>query len=125
VGARAPFDRGWLVTTEALSKSAKELSHGSQLRLVGSEGSMPPPKGILLSISPLASNMSEGVSRKWIEPWPCTGPLSDIPYFVYSRAVVKPRSRANFRSLEVYSGFYRQNLVGSLLRGMPKVVDYR
>jgi hypothetical protein len=104
VGTRAPFDRGWLVATEALSKSAKELSHGSRLRLVGSEGSMPFPMGIPLSTSPLASNMSEGVSRKWLEPWPCMGSLSDIPYYVYSRAAIEPRSRASFQSLKVYSG---------------------
>jgi hypothetical protein len=58
VGARAPFDRGRLVAVEALSKGAKELSHGSQLRLVGSEGSMAPPKGISLPTSLLASNLS-------------------------------------------------------------------
>jgi hypothetical protein len=104
VGARAPFNRGRVVATEALSKSAKELSHGSRLRLVGSEGSMPPPEGIPLSTSPLASNMSEGVSRKWLEPRPCTSLLSDIPYSVYSRAAVEPRSRASFRTLEVCSG---------------------
>jgi hypothetical protein len=41
---------------------------------------MPPPEGIPLLTSPLALNMSEGVLRKWLELWPCTGPLSDIPY---------------------------------------------
>jgi hypothetical protein len=104
VGARAPFDRGRLVAAEVLSKSAKELSHGSRLCLVGFEGSMPPPEGIPMSTSPLASNMSKGVLRKWLEPWPCMGPLLDIPYSVYSRAAVEPRSRASFRSLEVYRG---------------------
>jgi hypothetical protein len=64
---------------------------------------MPPSEGIPLSISPLTSNTSEGVSRKWLKPWPCTGPLSDIPYSVYSRAAVEPPSRASFRTLEVYS----------------------
>jgi hypothetical protein len=44
---------------------------------------MPPSEGIPLSTSPLASNMSEGVSRKWLDPWPHTGPLSDISYSVY------------------------------------------
>jgi hypothetical protein len=33
--------------------------------------------------------MSEGISRKWLEP-------SVIPNSVYSRAAVEPRSRANF-----------------------------
>jgi hypothetical protein len=103
-GSPCPFDRGRLAAAEALSKSAKELSYGSRLYLVGSEGSMPPSEGIPLSTSPLASNMSEGILRKWFKPWPCTGPLSDIPYSVYSRAAVKPRSRASFRTLEVYSG---------------------
>jgi hypothetical protein len=103
VGARAPFDRGRLVAAEALSKSAKELSHRSRLRLVGSEGSMPPPEGIPLPTSLLASNMSEGVSRKWLEPWHCMGSFSNIPYYVYSRVAVEPWLRANFRSLEVYS----------------------
>jgi hypothetical protein len=103
VGARALFDRGRLVAVEALSKSAKELSYGSRLCLVGFEGSMPPSEGIPLSTSPLALNMSEGISRKWLEPWPCMGLLSDIPYSVYSRAAVEPRSRASFRTLEVYS----------------------
>jgi hypothetical protein len=84
------------VAAEALSKGAKEFSHGSQLRSVGSEGSMPPPKGIPLPTSFLASNMSEGVSRKWLEPWPHMGTFLDFPYSVYSRA--------SFRSLEVYSG---------------------
>jgi hypothetical protein len=54
--------------------------------------------------SPLASNMSEGISRMRLEPWPCSGPLSDISYSIYSRAVVEPWLRASFRSLEVYSG---------------------
>jgi hypothetical protein len=105
VGARAPFDRGRLAAMEGLSKSAKELSYGSQLHSVGAEGSMPPSEGIPLSTSPLASNMSEGISRKWLEPWPHTGPLSDIPYSVYSREAIEPRSRASFRTLEIYSGF--------------------
>jgi hypothetical protein len=83
VGAHAPFDRGRLAAAEALSKSAKELSYGSRVRLVGSEGSMPPFEGIPLSTCPLASNMSEGILRKWLEPWPYMGPLSDIPYSVY------------------------------------------
>jgi hypothetical protein len=96
MGARAPFDRGRLVAAEALCKGAKESSHRSRLCLVGSEGSMPPLEGIPLPTSFLASNMSEGVSRKWVEPWPCMGPLSDIPYSVYSRAAVEPRSRASF-----------------------------
>jgi hypothetical protein len=104
VGARALFDRGRLVVAEALSKSAKELSYGSRLRLVGSEGSMPPSEEIPLSTSPLASNMSKGILRKWLEPWPCMGLLSDIPYSVYSRAAVEPQSRASFRTLEIYSG---------------------
>jgi hypothetical protein len=104
VGAHAPFDRGRLAAAEALSRSVKELSYGSRLCLVGSEGSMPPSEGIPLSTSLLASNMSEGISRKWLEPWPYTGPLSDIPYSVYSRAAVEPRSRASFRTLEAYSG---------------------
>jgi hypothetical protein len=104
VGAHAPFDRGQLVAAEALSKGAKELSHGSWLRLIGFEGSTPSPEGIPLSTSPLASNTSKGISRKWLEPWPYMGPLLDIPYFVYSREAVEPRSRASFRSLVVYSG---------------------
>jgi hypothetical protein len=65
---------------------------------------MPPSKGIPLSTSPLASNMSEDVSRKWFEPWPYMGPLSDIPYSAYLRAAVEPPPRASFRTLEVYSG---------------------
>jgi hypothetical protein len=65
---------------------------------------MPPSEGIPLLTSPLALNMSEGVSRKWLEPWPCMGPLSDIPYSAYSRAAIEPWSRASFRTLEVYSG---------------------
>jgi hypothetical protein len=72
--------------------------------LIGSKGSMPPSEGISSSTSPLASNMSEGISRKWLEPWPCTGPLLDIPYFVYLRAAVEPWLRASFRTLKVYSG---------------------
>jgi hypothetical protein len=104
VGAHAPFDRGRLAATEALSKSVKDLSYGSQLRSVGAEGSMPPFEGIPLLTSPLASNMSKGISRKCLEPWPCMGPLSDIPYSVYSRVAVEPRSRASFQTLEVYSG---------------------
>jgi hypothetical protein len=68
VGARAPFDRGRLAAAEALSKSAKELSCGSRLRSIGSEGSTPPSKGIPPPTSPLASNMSKGVSRKRLEP---------------------------------------------------------
>jgi hypothetical protein len=103
-GSPAPFDRGWLAAAEALSKSVKELSYGSWLRLIGSEGSMPPSEGIPPSTSPLALNMSEGILRMRLEPWPCTGPLSDIPYSIYSRAAVVPWSRASFRSLEVYSG---------------------
>jgi hypothetical protein len=96
VEARAPFDRGRLVAAEALSKSAKELLHGSRLHLVGSKGSTPPLEGIPLSTSLLASNMSEGVSRKWLEPRPCMGSFSDIPYSVYSRAAVEPWLRAIF-----------------------------
>jgi hypothetical protein len=68
VGARAPSGRGRLVAAEALSKSDKELSCGSWLCLMGSEGSMPPFEGIPPPTPPLASNMSEGVSRKWPEP---------------------------------------------------------
>jgi hypothetical protein len=104
VGARAPFDRGRLAAAEVLSKSAKELSYGSRLCLIGSEDSMPPSEGILPSTSPLALNMCEGISRMRLEPRPCTGPLSDIPYSIYSRAAVEPWPRASFRSLEVYSG---------------------
>jgi hypothetical protein len=103
VGAHALFDKGRLVAVGVLSKNAKELSYGSRLRLVGSEGSMPPSEGIPLSTSPLALNMSEGISRKWLEPWPCTGPLSDIPYSIYPRAAVEPWSRASFRTVEVCS----------------------
>jgi hypothetical protein len=104
VGARAPSDRGRLVATEVLSKSAKELSCGSRLCSIGSEGSLPPSEGIPPSTSLLASNMSEGVLRKWLKPWPCTGMSSVIPDSVYSRAAIEPRSRASFRSLEVHSG---------------------
>jgi hypothetical protein len=101
VGARAPFDRGWLAAAEALSNSAKELSRESQLRSMGSEGLMPPSEGIPPPISLLASNMSEGVLRKRLEPWPCMGLPSVIPNSVYSRAAVEPWSRASFRTLEV------------------------
>jgi hypothetical protein len=101
VGAHAPFDRGRLAAAEALSKSAKELSCGSQLRSMGSEGSMPPSEGIPPSTSPLASNMFEGVSRKRLEPWPCMGLLLDIPNSGYSRAAIEPWSRASFQTLEV------------------------
>jgi hypothetical protein len=103
VGACASFDRGRLPAAEELSKSAKELSCGSRLRLIGSEGSMPLSEGIPPSTSPLASNMSEGISRKWLEPWPCTGMPSVIPNSVYSRAAVEPWSRASFRTLEIQS----------------------
>jgi hypothetical protein len=89
---------------EALSKSAKELSCGSQLCSIGSEGSMPPSKGIPPSTSHLASNMSEGILRKWLEPWTRTGPPSVIPNSVYSRAAVEPWSRASFLTLEIESG---------------------
>jgi hypothetical protein len=64
VGARAPFDRGWLAAAEALSKSAKEWSCGSRLRSIGSEGSTSPFEGIPPPTSSLASNMFEGVLRK-------------------------------------------------------------
>jgi hypothetical protein len=90
VGARAPFDRGRLVAVEVLSKSAKELSYGSRFHSIGSEGSMPPSEGIPPPTSSLASNMSEGVSRKRLKPWPYTGPLSVIPNSVYSRAPIEP-----------------------------------
>jgi hypothetical protein len=39
---------------------------------------MPPSEGIPPSTPPLASNMFEVVSRKWLEPWPCTGTSSVI-----------------------------------------------
>jgi hypothetical protein len=64
---------------------------------------MPPSEGIPPLITPLASNMSEGISRKWLEPWPCTGTSSVIPDSVYLRAAVEPWWRASFRSLEVHS----------------------
>jgi hypothetical protein len=96
VGAHAPFDRGRLAAAEALCKSAKELSCRSRLRSMGSEGSMPPSEGIQPPTSPLASNMSKGVLRKRLEPWPCTGPPSVIPNSVYSRAAVEPWLRASF-----------------------------
>jgi hypothetical protein len=101
VGAYASFDRGRLAATEALSKSAKELSCGSWLRSMGFEGSMPPSEGIPPPTSPLALNMSEGILRKRLEPWPSMGPPSVIPNSDYSRIAVEPRSRANFRTLEV------------------------
>jgi hypothetical protein len=93
-----------LAVAEALSKSAKEWLCGSRLCSMGSEGSTPPSEGIPPSSSSSASNMSEGVLRKRLEPWPCIGLLLDIPYSVYSRAVVEPRSRANFQTLEVCHG---------------------
>jgi hypothetical protein len=104
VGARAPFDRGRLVTVEALSKSAKELLHGSRLYLVGSEGSMPPPEGIPLSTPPLALNMSEGISRKWLKPWPCMGPLLRHPLLCLLEGSYRTPVEADFRSLKVYRG---------------------
>jgi hypothetical protein len=124
VGARAPFDRGRLAAMEVLSKSAKELLCGSRLRSMESEGSMPPSEGIPPSTSPLASNMFEGISRKWLKPWPCTSPPLVIPNSVYlraavepwsspplvipnsvySRAAVEPWSRASFRTLKIQSG---------------------
>jgi hypothetical protein len=51
---------------------------------------MPPAEGIPPSTSPLASNMIEGISKKWLEPWPSMGTPSLIPNSVYSRAAVKP-----------------------------------
>jgi hypothetical protein len=43
---------------------------------------MPTSKGIPPSSSPLASNMSEVISRKWLEPWPCMGrPQSSLTLF--------------------------------------------
>jgi hypothetical protein len=65
---------------------------------------MPPFEGIPPPTSPLASTMFEGISRKWLEPWPCMGPPSVIPNSVYSRAAVEPWSRASFRTLKVRSG---------------------
>jgi hypothetical protein len=104
VGTRAPFDRGRLAAVEALSKSAKELSCGSRVRSIGTEGSMPPSEGIPPPTSPLALNMSEGVSRKRLEPWPGMGMPSVIPNSTYLRAAIKPRLRASFRTLKVCSG---------------------
>jgi hypothetical protein len=65
---------------------------------------MPSSKGIPPLTSHLASNTSEGVSRKWLEPWPCTGMSLVVLDSVYSRAAVEPWLRASFRSLKVYSG---------------------
>jgi hypothetical protein len=90
VGAHALFDWGQLAAMEALSKNAKEWSHGSRLHSIGSEGSMPPFEGIPPLTSLLALNMSEEVSRKRLEPWPRTGLPSVIPNSVYSRAAVEP-----------------------------------
>jgi hypothetical protein len=101
VGARAPFDKGRFVAVEALSKSAKWLSCESRLCSIGSEGSMPSSKGISPPTSLLALNMSEGVSRRRLEPWPCMGSPLGIPNFVYSGTTVKPWSRASFRTLVV------------------------
>jgi hypothetical protein len=48
--------------------------------------------------------MSEGISRKWLEPWLCTGLPSVIPNSVYLRVAVELWSRVSFRTLEVQSG---------------------
>jgi hypothetical protein len=40
---------------------------------------MPPFEGIPSSTSLLASNMSGGASRVWLEPWPCMGASLVIP----------------------------------------------
>jgi hypothetical protein len=48
---------------EAPSKNVKEYLCGSRLHAIGSEGSMPPSKGIPSSTSLLASNTSRGLER--------------------------------------------------------------
>jgi hypothetical protein len=40
---------------------------------------MPPSEGIPPSTSLLASNTSGGVSREWLEPWPCVGMSPVVP----------------------------------------------
>jgi hypothetical protein len=40
---------------------------------------MPPSEGIPPSTSLLASNMSGGASREWLEPWPCMGASLVVP----------------------------------------------
>jgi hypothetical protein len=103
VGARAPFDRGRLATAGELSKMQGLVVWISAPYgwCRGLDASL---QGIPLSTSPLSLNTFEGVSRKWLEPWPCMGPLSDVPYSVYSRAVVEPPLRAGFRTLVAHSG---------------------
>jgi hypothetical protein len=46
--------------------------------------------------------MSEGVSRKRLDPWPSMGLPLVIPNSGYSRAAVESRSRASFQTLEVW-----------------------
>jgi hypothetical protein len=40
---------------------------------------MPPFEGIPPSTSLLASNMSRGTSREWLEPWPCMDASPVVP----------------------------------------------
>jgi hypothetical protein len=40
---------------------------------------MPPSEGIPPSTSLLASNTSGGVSREWLEPWPCMDTSPVVP----------------------------------------------
>jgi hypothetical protein len=104
VGARAPFDRSWLATTEALLKMPKcGLVDLNSLRW-DSRARCLPPRGFLYRPSLLASNTSWGASRAWLEPWPCMGASLVVPNSVTRGQLSNPGRGPAFDPSRFISG---------------------
>jgi hypothetical protein len=65
---------------------------------------MPPSEGIPPSTSLLASNMSRGVSREWLEPWPCMGASLVVPDSVTRGQLSNPGRGPTFDPLRFIVG---------------------
>jgi hypothetical protein len=66
---------------------------------------MPPSEGIPPSTSLLASNTSRGISREWLEPWPCMDTSLVVPDSVTQGQLSNPGRGSAFDPLRFIVGF--------------------